>query len=426
MRFDLVTLFPEMFDSVLSSSILKRAAQDVPDASDPAKVREAVASYHLHNPRDFAGNKHGKIDDTPYGGGPGMVMQCQPIYDCVASAESQQPELKPRRIAFTPTGKPMTQALVEQLASEPRLLLLCGHYEGFDQRVLDELQPTELSMGDYVLTGGELPAMVLIDAIVRLLPGVLGKAGSHDRDSFSPGLGRLLDHPHYTRPPTWKGRDVPGVLLSGDHEKIDAWRREQSHALTRERRPDLFAQSGQGPSPVTTIALRDANESDHDAIDQLLRLAFETDAEANLVQTLREHGDAPIELVAEALPARRSLADAPPDIVGHILFSPLTIENSDGRLRALGLAPLTVHPDHRQQGIGKALVRQGLGACKDASVRAVFVLGEPDYYQPLGFQTASKHGFSNTFNVDQPFMVHPLKPLAGSPGLVRYAPAFDG
>lgn len=437
MRIDVVTLFPEMFESVLGSSILKRAAESVTfPGADASPARGPVVLYHLHNPRDFADNKHNKVDDTPYGGGPGMVMQCQPIYDCVVSAEAEQAELAATRIAVTPTGVPFNQKLAEEFSSKPRLLILCGHYEGFDQRLLDELQPLEISLGDYVLTGGELPAMVLIDSIVRLIPGVIGKEGSHHCDSFSPGADRLLDHPHYTRPSEWRGRAVPDVLLSGDHQKIDAWRREQSLALTRERRPDLFAASpfaGPLAGPIDSagtptsgssnavIAIRDAMSEDYDAIDALLRASFDTDAEANLVRELREQGDAPIELVAEAaLPAGCA------QVVGHILFSPVTIEGGDGRLRALGLAPLAVDPACRGRGIGKALVRQGLRECEAARAGAVFVLGEPGYYGPLGFETASTHGFTNAYGVDEPFRVRPLKKDLGPAGLVTYAPAFEG
>lgn len=436
MRIDLVTLFPEMFASVLGSSILKRAAEDVPDPADPAKPREAVVSYHLHNPRDFTDSKHNKVDDTPYGGGPGMVMQCQPIFDCVTAAEREDPGVVATRVAVTPTGVPLTQTLVEALSQKPRLLILCGHYEGFDQRVLDELEPMEVSLGDYVLTGGELPAMVLIDSVVRLLPGVIGKSGSHHFDSFSPGAERLLDHPHYTRPPEWRGRAVPEVLLSGDHKKIEAWRREQSVELTRARRPDLLAaplvgaldranKNGPTSGPTNanaTVVIRDAAPGDHDAIDALLRAAFDTDAEAGLVRALREQGDAPIELVAESVSAAGpSLAQ----VVGHILFSPITIDGGDGRLRPLGLAPLSVDPAWQGRGIGGALVRQGLRECEGVRAGAVFVLGEPGYYGPLGFETASRHGFTNAFGVDEPFMVRPLRPELGPAGLAKYAPAFE-
>ena len=422
MRIDFVSLFPEMFESVLGSSILKRAAEAVANPADPSDVREPVVSYHLHNPRDYADNKHNKVDDTPYGGGPGMVMQCQPIYDCVMAAEAQQPELPATRIAVTPTGVPLNQKLVEELSQKPRLLVMCGHYEGFDQRVLDELEPLEVSLGDYVLTGGELPAMVLADSIIRLIPGVIGKEGSHHHDSFSPGLERLLDHPHYSRPAEWKGREVPDVLMSGDHKKIEAWRHERSVELTRERRPDLLTGPPAGPSDasVSTVVIRDAGPDDHDAVDAVLRAAFETDAEANLVRNLREQGDAPIELVAEAASA------AGPQIIGTILFSPMSIQDGDGRLRPLGLAPVAVDPAWQGKSVGKALISQGLRECEGVRAGAVFVLGEPGYYGPMGFETASQHGFSNPFGVDEPFMVKLLKPLTGPAGMVQYAPAFEG
>lgn len=425
MRIDFVSLFPEMFESVLGSSILKRAAES-----------DAV-SYHLHNPRDFANNKHNKVDDTPYGGGAGMVMQCQPIYDCVMAAEAQAVDVPVTRIAVTPTGRPLDQKLVEELAQKPRLLVMCGHYEGFDQRVLDELGPMEISLGDYVLTGGELPAMVLADSVVRLIPGVIGKASSHECDSFSPGLDRLLDHPHYTRPPEWKGREVPSVLLSGDHKKIDAWRREQSVELTKQRRPDLLAAPLVGALPNSStptsgaanavVVIRDAMASDHDAIDALLRANFETDAEAKLVADLREQGDAPIELVAELPGEAASAAGANHrnPILGHILFSPITIDSSDGRLRPLGLAPLSVADPYRGQGIGKALINQGLRACEEVRAGAIFVLGDPGYYQPMGFETASNHGYTNPFGTDSAFLIKLLRPLTSPPGMVQYAPAFD-
>lgn len=423
MRLDFVTLFPEMFESVLGSSIMKRAAEAVPNPADASDVREPVVSYHLHNPREFADNKHNKVDDASYGGGPGMVMQCQPIFDCVMAAERELPGVPATRIVVTPTGVPLNQKLVEELASKPRLLVLCGHYEGFDQRVLDELAPLEVSLGDYVLTCGELPAMVLADAVVRLIPGVIGKAGSHERDSFSPGAERLLDHPHYTRPPEWRGRAVPEVLLSGDHKKIEAWRREQSIELTQARRPDLLAGPLVGPRASdaihSTIVIRDAADDDHDAIDDLLRASFETEAEANLVRALRKQGDAPFEFVAEAASAAGS------NVVGHILFSPMSIQDGDGRLRPLGLAPLAVSEAYRGRGIGKALVRQGLRACRDARAGAVFVLGRPEYYGPMGFEAASQHGFTNPFGADRAFQVCLLKPLTSSPGMAQYAPAFD-
>jgi tRNA (guanine37-N1)-methyltransferase len=204
-----------------------------------------LAAFHLHNIRDFADNKHAKVDDRPFGGGPGMVMMCQPLFDCVQAAE-QQDNRPAQRVLLTPQGQPLTQQIVEDLATHDRLLLIAGHYEGVDERVIDALQPREISAGDYVLSGGELPAMMLIDAIVRLIPGALGHEDSAAEDSFAirdlPGTdgARLLDCPHYTRPRIWNDRVVPDVLLSGDHQAVAQWRMKQMIERTRRRRPDLL------------------------------------------------------------------------------------------------------------------------------------------------------------------------------------------
>lgn len=249
MRIDVLTLFPEMFHGVLGASILKRAAEAVPDPADPTVIRPPVASYHIHNIRDWSTDKHHKVDKPPYGGGPGMVIQCQPVWDAMQAVQAMDPT-PARRILMTPQGTPLTQQRVESLATEPRLIILAGHYEGFDERVIEKLQPMdEISIGDYVLTGGELPAMVLIDAVVRLIPGALGHDESAHHESFSPGSERLLDHPHYTRPPVWQDAAVPDVLLSGNHAQIEAWRREQARQRTRERRPDLLPDSFKNNTP---------------------------------------------------------------------------------------------------------------------------------------------------------------------------------
>ena len=230
MRIDILTLFPEMFEPVLRASILGRAQEG------------GFASYFVHNIRDWAHNKHDKVDDRPFGGGPGMVMMCQPLYDAVLAVEAMD-ATPAQRIVLSPQGEIFRQRTVEHLAAKPRLLLIAGHYEGIDERVIDELDPLQLSVGDYVLSGGELPAMVLTDAVVRLLPGVLGHDQSAAEDSFAPRgpTGqRLLDCPHYTRPRVWKGRSVPDVLLSGDHQAVDAWRAAMMLDRTRQRRPDLL------------------------------------------------------------------------------------------------------------------------------------------------------------------------------------------
>ncbi|WP_214826933.1 tRNA (guanosine(37)-N1)-methyltransferase TrmD [Exiguobacterium algae] len=220
MKIDVLTLFPEMF-SALDHSIVGRA-----------KALGQVDMTFI-NFRNFSTNKHHKVDDYPYGGGAGMLLTPQPIFDAFDSLEAK----KPRVILTTPTGKPFNQQMAEEWAREEHLIFLCGHYEGFDQRIHDELATDEVSIGDFVLTGGELATMVMIDATVRLLPDVLGDQASHEDDSFSTGL---LEYPHYTRPADFRGLKVPDVLLSGNHAKIETWRREQSLERTYRRRPELL------------------------------------------------------------------------------------------------------------------------------------------------------------------------------------------
>jgi len=234
MRIDVLTIFPDLFTGFLSTSIPAIA------------IEQGRISCHTHDIRAYAANKHRKVDDRPFGGGPGMVMMCQPIFDAVKAAESQDSELRAVRVLLTPQGERLTQPRVEWLAQQPRLTLLCGHYEGIDERVIEELRPLEISIGDYVLSGGELGAMVLIDAVARLQPGVLGHEDSAAEDSFSVRStdgAHLLDCPHYTRPREWNGREVPDILLSGDHAAVDRWRDAQRIERTRERRPDLLLNS---------------------------------------------------------------------------------------------------------------------------------------------------------------------------------------
>lgn len=236
MRFDVLTTFPEMFDASSPGGAL--------NVSIAARARAAgLAEWHATDIRSYTTNKHQKTDDRPFGGGPGMVMMCQPVWDAVHAVESLDPR-PATRILLTPQGRPLTQSIVEDLAARPRLLLIAGHYEGIDERVVEALAPLELSIGDYVLSGGELAAMVLIDAVIRLLPGALGHECSAAEDSFTPAAPhhtRLLDCPHYTKPREWMGRTVPEILLSGDHGAIAKWRLEQRLLRTRVRRPDLLA-----------------------------------------------------------------------------------------------------------------------------------------------------------------------------------------
>ncbi len=227
MRFDIVTLFPAIFDGYLTQSLLDKA------------IQKHLVEVHRHDLRYWAkDNPHRQVDDRPFGGGPGMLIQVQPTIDCVEAVEILDPR-PAKRILLTPQGKRLDQRVAEELATCPRLLILCGRYEGFDHRVIDILQPEELSVGDFVLNGGEVAAMVVIDSIVRLLPGVLGDEQSSFDDSFSRG-NRMLEFPQYTRPRTFRGWDVPEVLLSGDHQKIAQWRLEQIRSRTAARRDDLL------------------------------------------------------------------------------------------------------------------------------------------------------------------------------------------
>ena len=223
MRIDLLTLFPEVFEGYLASSIVGRA------------VSSGVLSVSCTDFRDFARDRHRSVDDRPFGGGPGMVLMCGPMFDAVEHVEAQH-EGESARVLLTPQGTRLTQEIVAELALEPWVMILCGHYEGFDERIRVGIRAREVSIGDYVLSGGEPAAMVLIDALVRMIPGALGDETSAANDSFS---GGLLEYPQYTRPREFRGMNVPEVLLSGDHGRIASWRLEQARLRTKERRPDL-------------------------------------------------------------------------------------------------------------------------------------------------------------------------------------------
>lgn len=225
MRFDVLTLFPEMFESYLGQSILKLA------------IQRGLVDVQTHNYREFGEGRHRQVDDRPFGGGPGMLMMCQPVFDCVESVQ-QKMSSPAKLIMMSPQGRVLNQALVEELAQEERLMVLCGRYEGFDDRIREGLQPMEVSAGDFICNGGEVPAMLLIDTVIRLIPGVLGDETSSRYDSFS--NSGLLEHPQYTRPREFRGMSVPEILLSGNHEAIAEWRHEQSLKRTAERRSDLL------------------------------------------------------------------------------------------------------------------------------------------------------------------------------------------
>lgn len=236
MRFDVLTLFPAIFDGFLSQSLLKKA------------IDRSLLSVHLHDIRQWSNDKHNKVDDRPYGGGPGMVLRVAPVVECTEAVQAMTgPGGKPGKlIMLSPQGRKLDQRLVEELAQEPRLLFLCGRYEGFDQRVSEILQPAEISLGDYILNGGEVAAMAIIEAVSRLIPGVIGDEDSPAFDSFSSG-NRLLDFAQYTRPREYRGHVVPEVLLGGNHEEVARWRAAQSLQKTEQQRTDLIAATTETP-----------------------------------------------------------------------------------------------------------------------------------------------------------------------------------
>ena len=225
MRFDIMTLFPDVITSVLDSSIIGRARQN------------GYIEVNAHDIRDYTKNKHRKTDDTPYGGGKGMLMATQPICDCFDSIVATLPEGKRRVIYASPRGRVFNHEIARELSEYDNVIILCGHYEGVDQRVIDEIIDEEISIGDYVLTGGEIPACIIVDAVSRLVDGVLSDRECYEKESIASGL---LEYPQYTRPPVFRGKEVPEVLLSGHHANIDKWRLEKSIELTKERRPDLY------------------------------------------------------------------------------------------------------------------------------------------------------------------------------------------
>jgi tRNA (guanine37-N1)-methyltransferase len=228
MRIDVLTLFPEMFSGYLGQSLVKRA------------IDAGIVDIQIHNIRDWAQGKHKQVDDRPFGGGPGMVLRPEPVVEC-AEAVQAQGDARGHLILLSPQGRRLDQQIVSDLAGQPRLVLICGRYEGVDQRVIDLLRPDEVSIGDYILGGGEVAAMVVLDAVVRLVPGVLGDEESNKQDSFS-GQPPLLEFPQYTRPREYRGLAVPDVLLTGNHSEIARWREEQKLTRTKERRADLLGE----------------------------------------------------------------------------------------------------------------------------------------------------------------------------------------
>lgn len=235
MRFDIITLFPELFTPIFSSGINRRAFEKLASGA-------ALVDVHFTNPRDFADGNYRRVDDRPFGGGPGMLMMAEPLARSIESVRAERGHCAPV-ILFSPAGMPLNHGVVTRFADpgEANLgaILICGRYEGIDQRFVDTFVTDQISLGDFVISGGEIAAMALLDAVARLQPGVLGDAQSHAQDSFNPVLGGLLDCPHYTRPEAWRGQTVPAVLLSGNHAEIERWRGQQRESLTQKLRPDL-------------------------------------------------------------------------------------------------------------------------------------------------------------------------------------------
>ncbi|MES2415792.1 MAG: tRNA (guanosine(37)-N1)-methyltransferase TrmD [Pseudomonadota bacterium] len=230
MRFDVVTLFPELFSTFLTSGVTRRAYE------------AGLVEVRLWNPRDFAEGTYRRVDDRPFGGGPGMVMLAEPLGLCLEKIKADRAAAGAPSVPvvlFSPVGKVLTHAVVEGWSASPGAVLVCGRYEGLDQRFINAHIDLQLSLGDFVLSGGEIAAMALLDAVARLQPGVLNDEGSHQLDSFNPALDGLLDCPHYTRPESWRGQAVPPILLSGNHSHIERWRRDQRLALTQRQRPEL-------------------------------------------------------------------------------------------------------------------------------------------------------------------------------------------
>ncbi len=230
MRFDVVSLFPELFAPMMTIGITRRAFES------------GQVNVKLVNPRDFAQGNYRRVDDRAYGGGPGMVMMAEPLAQCVDGIRKERSDHAPV-VLFSPIGKQLNHAMVERWSASQGAILICGRYEGIDQRFIDSYVDEQVSLGDFVLSGGEIAAMALIDAVARLQPGVLGDEASHAQDSFNPALDGLLDCPHYTRPEEWRGKSVPDMLLSGHHLQIERWRRDQRLRLTAATRPDLIDQA---------------------------------------------------------------------------------------------------------------------------------------------------------------------------------------
>lgn len=290
MRIDIATLFTEMCDSVLNESIVGRG------------IKNGFIEVHTHDIRKYTENKHRRVDDKPYGGGTGMLMQAQPVFDCISAIKAQR-EGKPRIIYMSPQGEVLTQRKVQELAKEPWLVLLCGHYEGIDQRVLDELEAEELSVGNYVLTGGELPALIVADAVARLQPGVLPNEDAYSIESHYNGL---LEFPQFTRPEEWRGRKVPDVLLTGDHRTVTEWQNREALMVTKSKRPDMYDKFiAEQHARLWRAFLRDKDMPEDAACSGAVRFGEAAEESDRLVKlVMRGKKRAHLSLQPDALPKR--------------------------------------------------------------------------------------------------------------------------
>ncbi|MCL2433251.1 MAG: tRNA (guanosine(37)-N1)-methyltransferase TrmD [Clostridia bacterium] len=410
MHVDILTVFPAAFDGIKTHSIWGRA-QD-----------KGLLSLNIHDIRMHSTDKHRRTDDTPFGGGAGLVMTAQPVVDAVGQLTMDNAQLTgARRIYLSPRGKPLTHALTKELAQEQALTLLCGHYEGIDQRALDICGFEEISIGDYVLTGGEIPAMVLLDAVMRHIPGVLGCAESVEEESFS---GGLLEYPHFTRPAIYNKKPVPQVLQNGNHADITRWRTIESLKITAQNRPDLIKHY-----ISSNITIRKERPGDYRQVLPLTYHAF-TDLWYHIDRRrIDEHYL--IYLLKKSKSVINKLcfvAELNGVVVGHILYTKSAFRRPGGTVApTCTFGPLSVLPELQRYGIGRRLALHSMEAARDQGWKAVIITGIPEYYPKLGFKRAADFGLTMMDGTTADyFMAYELESgyLAGGGKHCEQAPEF--
>lgn len=367
MKFTVMTLFPEMIDRALQESVIGRARE------------RGLFSLTCMNIRDYSTDKHRRVDDYPFGGGSGMVMQCQPIYDCF-KALCQNNSERPHTVYLSPRGTVLTQQKAKELSRLPHLAILCGHYEGVDQRVLDEIIDEEISIGDYVLTGGELPACVLIDCVARMLPGVLASEDSFTEESHFSGL---LEHPQYTQPRVWHGKEVPPVLTEGNHRLIDQWKRQEAIAVTEKMRPDLIRR----PIPDGK-RLRFLTPEDEQLFIEMAEEFYQTPGVLHAIPTAH-HAETFRRIMEQDPYVNAYLIRYNREIAGYCLLSH-TYSNEAGGL-TVWIEELYTLPAFRGHRLGQRALREILTLYKDKAKRFRLEInpghfGAKKIYGPLGFQ----------------------------------------